>query len=115
MLIGYAGGGTPQHLRQQAGAQPREMKNHQGARAGAPIWSRTFARSHVAHGDRVTTRCTTPSRTASSRRARNEAAGGESMKFYEVGPNLSMTEHAIRSGRSAFSGRLSAAASCPHG
>jgi len=35
----------------------------------------------------------------------NEAAGVESMKFYEVGPNLSMTEHAITIRPICFSGK----------
>jgi TRAP-type C4-dicarboxylate transport system substrate-binding protein len=35
----------------------------------------------------------------------NEAAGVETMKFYEVGPNLSMTEHAITIRPICFSGK----------
>jgi TRAP-type C4-dicarboxylate transport system substrate-binding protein len=35
----------------------------------------------------------------------NEAAGVEQMKFYEVGPNLSMTEHAITIRPICFSGK----------
>jgi TRAP-type C4-dicarboxylate transport system substrate-binding protein len=35
----------------------------------------------------------------------NEAAGVEAMKFYEVGPNLSITEHAITIRPICFSGK----------
>jgi len=35
----------------------------------------------------------------------NEAAGVEQMKFYEVGPNLSMTQHAITIRPLCFSGK----------
>ena len=35
----------------------------------------------------------------------NEAAGVESMKFYEVAPNLAMTEHAITIRPICFSGK----------
>jgi TRAP-type C4-dicarboxylate transport system substrate-binding protein len=35
----------------------------------------------------------------------NEAAGVEQMKFYEVGPNLAMTEHAITIRPLCFSGK----------
>ena len=35
----------------------------------------------------------------------NEAAGVEQMKFYEVAPNLAMTEHAITIRPLAFSGK----------
>src|SRR6185436_20330386 len=35
----------------------------------------------------------------------NEAAGVEQMKFYEVGPNLSMTQHAITIRPICFSGK----------
>src|SRR5260221_5430371 len=35
----------------------------------------------------------------------NEAAGVESMKFYEVGPNLSITEHAITIRPICFAGK----------
>ena len=35
----------------------------------------------------------------------NEAAGVEQMKFFEVGPNLSMTEHAITIRPICFSGK----------
>ena len=45
----------------------------------------------------------------------NEAAGVETMKFYEVGPNLNMTQHAITIGRSASRARRSRAAARPAG
>ena len=35
----------------------------------------------------------------------NEAAGVEAMKFYEVGPNLQMTQHAITIRPICFSGK----------
>jgi TRAP-type C4-dicarboxylate transport system substrate-binding protein len=35
----------------------------------------------------------------------NEAAGVEAMKFYEVGPNLAMTQHAITIRPICFSGK----------
>jgi TRAP-type C4-dicarboxylate transport system substrate-binding protein len=35
----------------------------------------------------------------------NEAAGVEAMKFYEVGPNLNMTQHAITIRPICFSGK----------
>jgi TRAP-type C4-dicarboxylate transport system substrate-binding protein len=35
----------------------------------------------------------------------NEAAGVETMKFYEVGPNLNMTQHAITIRPICFSGK----------
>jgi TRAP-type transport system periplasmic protein len=64
---------------------------------GAPIWSRTFCRGgHVALGDRLQRDLQRdPERVISA--GNNEAAGVEQMKFYEVGPNLSMTEHQLDS------------------
>ena len=37
--------------------------------------------------------------------AENEAAGMEQMKFYEVGPNISLTQHAITVRPICFSGK----------
>src|SRR3546814_16163773 len=37
--------------------------------------------------------------------AENEAAGIEQMKFYEVGPNISLTQHAITVRPIGFSGK----------
>jgi len=66
-----------------------EMKKLR-SRAGRAIWSRTFAAiRHVAQGDAYNEVYNAIQNGVISA-GENEAAGVESMKFYEVGPNLSI-------------------------
>jgi TRAP-type transport system periplasmic protein len=62
---------------------------------GAPIWSRTFQAAGMAPTVIAYNEVYNAIQNGVIAAGENEAAGVESMKFYEVGPNLNMTEHAI--------------------
>jgi TRAP-type C4-dicarboxylate transport system substrate-binding protein len=62
---------------------------------GAPIWSRTFQAVGMAPTVIAYNEVYNAIQNGVIAAGENEAAGVEQMKFYEVAPNLSMTEHAI--------------------
>jgi TRAP-type C4-dicarboxylate transport system substrate-binding protein len=62
---------------------------------GAPIWSKTFSAVGMSPTVIAYNEVYNAIQNNVISAGENEAAGVEAMKFYEVGPNLSMTEHAI--------------------
>jgi TRAP-type C4-dicarboxylate transport system substrate-binding protein len=62
---------------------------------GAPIWSKTFQAAGMAPTVIAYNEIYNAIQNGVIAAGENEAAGVESMKFYEVAPNLSMTQHAI--------------------
>ena len=62
---------------------------------GAPIWSRTFAAVGMSPSVIAYNEVYNAIQNNVISAGENEAAGVEQMKFYEVAPQLSMTEHAI--------------------
>jgi TRAP-type C4-dicarboxylate transport system substrate-binding protein len=72
---------------------------------GAPIWSRTFAAVGMSPTVIAYNEVYNGIQNGVLQAGENEAAGVESMKFYEVAPNLLMTEHAITIRPICFSGR----------
>ena len=95
MLIGYAGGGTRNIFANKPVRNLAEMKGLKVRVQGAPIWSRTFAAAGMAPTVIAYNEVYNAIQNGVISAGENEAAGVEQMKFYEVGPNLSMTEHAI--------------------
>jgi TRAP-type C4-dicarboxylate transport system substrate-binding protein len=81
------------------------MKNLKVRVQGAPIWSRTFAAIGMSPTVIAYNEVYNAIQNGVISAGENEAAGVESMKFYEVGPNLSMTEHAITIRPICFSGK----------
>src|SRR5260370_33305242 len=71
------------------------MKNLKVRVQGAPIWSRTFAAVGMSPTVIAYNEVYNAIQNGVISAGENEAAGVEQMKFYEVGPNLSMTQHAI--------------------
>ena len=72
---------------------------------GAPIWNRTFAAAGMAPTVIAYNEVYNAIQNGVIAAGENEAAGVESMKFYEVGPNLAMTQHAITIRPICFSGK----------
>ena len=72
---------------------------------GAPIWSRTFAAIGMSPTVIAYNEIYNAIQNGVIAAGENEAAGVEQMKFYEVAPNLSMTEHAITIRPICFSGK----------
>src|SRR5215218_5794674 len=95
MLIGYAGGGTRNIFVNKPVRNLAEMKNLKVRVQGAPIWSRTFQAAGMAPTVIAYNEVYNAIQNNVIAAGENEAAGVESMKFYEVAPHLAMTEHAI--------------------
>jgi tripartite ATP-independent transporter DctP family solute receptor len=95
MLIGYAGGGVRNIFINKAMGSLAEIKGLKVRVQGAPIWSRTFAATGMAPTVIAYNEVYNAIQNNVISAGENEAAGVESMKFYEVAPNLAMTQHAI--------------------
>ncbi len=95
MLIGYAGGGTRNIFVNKPMRNLQEMKALKVRVQGAPIWSRTFQAAGLAPTVIAYNEVYNAIQNGVIAAGENEAAGVEQMKFYEVAPNLAMTEHAI--------------------
>jgi TRAP-type C4-dicarboxylate transport system substrate-binding protein len=105
MLIGYAGGGTRNIFANKAARNMAELKGLKVRVQGAPIWSKTFAATGMSPTVIAYNEVYNAIQNGVINAGENEAAGVESMKFYEVGPNLLMTQHAITIRPIAFSGK----------
>jgi TRAP-type C4-dicarboxylate transport system substrate-binding protein len=105
MLIGYAGGGTRNIFANKPVRNMTEMKNLKVRVQGAPIWSRTFAAAGMSPTVIAYNEVYNAIQNGVIQAGENEAAGVEQMKFYEVGPNLNMTQHAITIRPLCFSGK----------
>ena len=95
MLIGYAGGGTRNIFVNKPVKNMQELKGLKVRVQGAPIWSKTFQAAGMAPTVIAYNEVYNAIQNGVINAGENEAAGVEQMKFYEVGPNLIMTEHAI--------------------
>jgi TRAP-type C4-dicarboxylate transport system substrate-binding protein len=73
---------------------------------GAPIWSKTFAAAGMSPTVIAYNEVYNAIQNNVISAGENEAAGVESMKFYEVAPNLAMTQHAITIRPICFSGKV---------
>ena len=105
MLIGYAGGGTRNIFATKPVRNMAEMKNLKVRVQGAPIWSRTFTAAGMSPTVIAYNEIYNAIQNGVIQAGENEAAGVEQMKFYEVGPNLAMTQHAITIRPLCFSGK----------
>ncbi|MEO8144279.1 MAG: TRAP transporter substrate-binding protein [Betaproteobacteria bacterium] len=95
MLIGYAGGGTRNIFVNKPVRNMAELKGLKVRVQGAPIWSRTFAAAGMAPTVIAYNEVYNAIQNGVIAAGENEAAGVEQMKFFEVAPHLSMTQHAI--------------------
>jgi tripartite ATP-independent transporter DctP family solute receptor len=105
MLIGYAGGGTRNIFVNKPVRNMQELKALKVRVQGAPIWSRTFQAAGMAPTVIAYNEVYNAIQNGVIAAGENEAAGVEQMKFYEVAPHLSMTQHAITIRPLCFSGR----------
>jgi tripartite ATP-independent transporter DctP family solute receptor len=95
MLIGYAGGGTRNIFVNKPVRNMQELKGLKVRVQGAPIWSKTFTAAGMAPTVIAYNEVYNAIQNGVIAAGENEAAGVEQMKFYEVAPHLSMTQHAI--------------------
>jgi tripartite ATP-independent transporter DctP family solute receptor len=105
MLIGYAGGGTRNIFANKPIHNLAELKNLKIRVQGAPIWSKTFAAVGMSPTVIAYNEVYNAIQNGVIEAGENEAAGVEQMKFYEVGPNLALTRHAITIRPLCFSGK----------
>jgi TRAP-type transport system periplasmic protein len=105
MLIGYAGGGVRNIFANKPVRNLAEMKGLKVRVQGAPIWSRTFTAIGMSPTVIAYNEIYNAIQNGVIAAGENEAAGVEAMKFFEVGPNLNMTEHAITIRPICFSGK----------
>jgi TRAP-type C4-dicarboxylate transport system substrate-binding protein len=94
-VIGYAGGGTRNIFANVPVRNMEELKGLPIRMQGAPIWTRVFTALDAAPTVIAYNEVYNAIQTGVIKAAENEAAGIEQMKFYEVGPNVALTKHAI--------------------
>ena len=104
-LIGYAGGGTRNIFSSRPATNMAELRGLRVRVQGAPIWSRTFQAIGMAPQVIAYNEVYNAIQNGVIQAGENEAAGVEQMKFYEVGPNLNLTQHAITIRPLCFSGK----------
>jgi TRAP-type C4-dicarboxylate transport system substrate-binding protein len=105
MLVGYAGGGTRNIFVNKPVSNMAEIKGLKVRVQGAPIWSKTFQAAGMAPTVIAYNEVYNGIQNGVIAAGENEAAGVEAMRFYEVAPQLAMTEHAITIRPLAFSGK----------
>lgn len=95
MMVGQAGGGVRNIFANKPISNLAEIKGLKVRVQGAPIWSRTFAAVGMSPTVIAYNEVYNGIQNNVIQAGENEAAGVEAMKFYEVAPNLSMTQHAV--------------------
>jgi TRAP-type C4-dicarboxylate transport system substrate-binding protein len=94
-IVGYAGGGTRNVFATRPVTNMDELAGLSIRMQGAPIWTRVFDALGAAPTVIAYSEVYNAIQTGVIEAAENEAAGIEQMKFYEVGPELALTQHAI--------------------
>jgi len=105
MIIGYAGGGVRNLIVNKPVRNMQELKGLSIRVMGAPVQTKVFQAIGAAPTVIAYTEVYNAIQTGVIQAAENEAAGLEQMKFYEVGPNISLTRHAITVRTVCFSGK----------
>lgn len=105
ILIGYAGGGTRNLIVNKPVANMEDLKGLPIRVMGAPIQTQIFQAITAAPTVIAYSEVYNAIQTGVIDAAENEAAGIEQMKFYEVGPEISLTQHAITVRPIGFSGK----------
>jgi tripartite ATP-independent transporter DctP family solute receptor len=95
MIIGYAGGGVRNLIVNKPVHDMAELKGLKMRVMGAPIQTQTFQTIGAAPSVIAYQEIYNAIQTGVIEAAENEALGVEQMKFYEVGPYISLTRHAI--------------------
>jgi tripartite ATP-independent transporter DctP family solute receptor len=105
LIIGYAGGGTRNLIVNKPVKNMDELAGLPIRVMGAPIQTQIFEAVGAAPSVIAYSEVYNAIQTGVIDAAENEAAGIEQMKFYEVGPNIVLTQHAITVRPIVFSGK----------
>lgn len=95
LLIGYAGGGTRNLIVNKPASSMADIQDVPIRVMGAPIQTRIFEAIKMAPTVIAYSEVYNAIQTGVIDAAENEAAGIEQMKFYEVGPHIALSQHAI--------------------
>jgi TRAP-type C4-dicarboxylate transport system substrate-binding protein len=95
MLIGSAGGGVRNIFANKPIRNLAELKGLKIRVQGAPIWSRTFTAAGMSPTVIAYNEVYNAIQNGVIQAGENEAAGIEAMKFFEVAPNIILTQHAV--------------------
>ena len=105
MIIGYAGGGTRNIIANKPVRNMAELRGLSMRVMGAPIQTQMFTAIGAKPSVIAYNEVYNAIQTGVIQGAENEAAGMAQMKFYEVGPDISLTQHAITVRPICFSGK----------
>ncbi|NQW12116.1 MAG: TRAP transporter substrate-binding protein [Alphaproteobacteria bacterium] len=105
LLLGYGGGGIRHLIVNKPVTNMAEIKNVPIRVMGAPIQTKLFDAFGMSPNVIAYSEVYNAIQTGVIDAAENEAAGIRQMKFYEVGPNISLTAHSITVRPLAFSGK----------
>jgi TRAP-type C4-dicarboxylate transport system substrate-binding protein len=105
LLLGYGGGGVRHLIVNKPVTNMAEIKNVPIRVMGAPIQTKLFNAFGMTPNVIAYSEVYNAIQTGVIDAAENEAAGIRQMKFYEVGPNISLTAHSITVRPLAFSGK----------
>ena len=105
MILGYAGGGVRNLIVNKPVRNMQELKGLSIRVMGAPVQTQIFQAITTSPTVIAYTEVYNAIQTGVIQAAENEAAGLEQMKFYEVGPDISLTRHAITVRPVCFSGK----------
>jgi tripartite ATP-independent transporter DctP family solute receptor len=104
-ILGFAGGGVRNLIVNRAITSLTELEGLDIRVMGAPIQTRIFQALRAAPTVIAYSEIYSAIQTGVIDAAENEATGIQQMKFYEVGPEISLTKHAITVRPLAFSGK----------
>jgi tripartite ATP-independent transporter DctP family solute receptor len=105
IVVGYAGGGTRNLIVNRPVTNMDDLQGLNMRVMGAPIQTRIFQAVHASPTVIAYSEVYNAIQTGVIDAAENEAAGIQQMKFYEVGPEISLTQHAITVRPLCFSGK----------
>ncbi|MDH5411493.1 MAG: TRAP transporter substrate-binding protein [Alphaproteobacteria bacterium] len=105
LLLGYGGGGVRHLIVNKPVTNMAEIKDVPIRVMGAPIQTQLFNAFGMAPNVIAYSEVYNAIQTGVIDAAENEAAGIRQMKFYEVGPNISLTAHSITVRPLAISGK----------
>lgn len=94
-VIGYAGGGTRNLISNKVISNLDELKGHKMRVMGAPIQARVFEAATAAPAAIAYSEVYNAIQTGVVDGLENEAASLLQYKFYEVAPNITLTQHSI--------------------
>lgn len=105
VIVGYAGGGVRNLIANQPVRTMEDVRNLKIRVMGAPVQTETFQAMGASPTVIAYAEVYNALQTGVIGAAENEAQGLEQMKFYEVGPYITETQHAITVRAICFSGK----------